>query len=247
MASEAKAPLDERRLVEEYRRRYEDQTLRAMESHSNTFGQALLAAYLLFPAEILLDKAENKELYQLPLMLALYVYMTYTMKVLGSLVKDVTRNAERLHRLHAGTSAAAAGDLKLIHLYSSRIKLASPLGPLQWASIVTARKVAMTMNHWSFWLWVIAGLTVLLLMLGFLLFPLAGVLRKCPVWIHLAALGAPAYYGARLCFRFPRYLVGLIRSNIRANAGGLRLRERFMKVYSWLSEWFDQGEEEKPQ
>lgn len=245
MASTARGPVDERKLVEEYRRRYEDQTLRAMESHSNAFGQALLAAYLLFPANILLYKAENKAAYQLPLMLALYVYMTYTMKVLGSLVKDVTRNAERLRSLHGGTAAALAGELKLIHLHSSRIKLASPLGPLQWASIATAEQVATTMNHWSFWLWVIAGLAVLLLILGFLLFPLAGVLWAYPAW-SLAALGVPGYYGARLCFRFPRYLVKLIRSNIRANAGRLRLRERFMKVYSWLSEWFDQGDEEKP-
>jgi len=39
---------EDRKTIEEYLRRYEDQTLKALESHSNAFGQALLAAYLLF-------------------------------------------------------------------------------------------------------------------------------------------------------------------------------------------------------
>jgi len=223
---------EDRKTIEEYLRRYEDQTLKALESHSNAFGQALLAAYLLFPADILLHNACHPERYRIPLMIALYLYMTYNMKVLGSLVKDVIETVEKIRVLHSGI------PLKLIHWNSSRIKLASPLGPLQWVSIRIARKIAASAAVWSFWIWVLVGLVLLALILLFLLFPLVGVLSGCPLWSMIAVL-LPAYYGARLCFRFPRPLVYLIRKSIQANARRFRVRGRFMEFYGWLSDRFD--------
>lgn len=232
----------DKKVSEDYLRRYEDQTLKAMENHSNAFGQALIVAYLLFPARAFL---EHRPVYQLPLIIALYAAMTYNMMVLGSLAKDVVNNAQRIRMLHVPSGASNSSSLKLIKLDSSRIKLAGPLGPLQWASLYFARKIADSATSWTFWPWLIAGFLLLSLILIFLLFPLAGFLinvAKKP-W-GLIAILFPSYYGTRLCFRFARPLIYQIRYNILASADSFQLKKRFVDLYTALSEWFDRDKPE---
>ncbi|MBL8174455.1 MAG: hypothetical protein JNK48_07290 [Bryobacterales bacterium] len=236
------------RIQEDYLRRYEDQTLKAMENHSTAFGQALVAAYLLYPAELLLKDACNPSRFQIPLMLALYAYMTYNMRVLRSLVKDVHQTPGRIRELHNRAQIHFDTPLRLIYPESNRIRLASPLGPLQWASLRIAGKVSKSAHRATFWPWVMLSLFVLLCCLVLLLYPLGGLLWELRGLASLSVVAVvfPAVVAVKLFFRFVRPLIEEIKDKREKRPERLPWsEEKFTGLFVGMSDRIESGDAEE--
>lgn len=226
---------------EEYRRRYEDQSLKAFESHSTAAGNTLLAAYLIWLAPGQLKLPDEPGL-QSVLMAAAYAYLTYNVCVIGKLIKRLYRNAESLRRLQQSS-------VKFLEADSHRLLLAGPLGPFQLTVTRFARYVANKRPGPLRFALLFAGLVaVVALIAGLILAPLArrawALTATWPlsgrILLEILVLAAPIFQVTGLLFRFCRPYMAQLQKDAKSHAFSL-----VFKLTSRASNYFDQDQDDE--
>jgi hypothetical protein len=220
---------------EDYRLRYEDQSLKAFESHCAAAGNTVLVAYLLWKAPASLKLPEG-ELWGVALMAAAYAYLTYNVHVVGSLAKRLYKNADRIK----GRKPTA----RVLQADSTRLLQPGPLGPLQLVVTRIAKHIARKKPRPVPFVFLIGLLiAVVLLVIGLMLAPLAlKTWELTPLWpghlrivLQIIVLSGPLYQVTRLFFRFCRPYILELSAHARTLA-----RPWLVGVVQAASDYFDQ-------